>query len=174
MSGFEPLETGRLSVTVRCPNGTEVVGGGAVATGLPASNSGFVKASRPFDGGDRGRRPDEGWTAGFYNGSLGTGVGRVTAICLRDARWDVSYARQVFEDLPTSVGAARFAPCPRGTSVAAGGGSVGPGAGEAWLNSSSPFDGGDEDGVPDDGWTSYHYNFSGDPKNVTAFAVCKG
>ena len=151
-----------------------MVGGGAVATALPASNSGFVKTSRPFDGGDRGRRPDDGWRADLYNGSLGTGVGRVTAICLRNDRWDVSYARDVFKDLPSSAGGVTSAFCPKGTSVAAGGGSVGPGEGEAWLNSSIPIDGGDEDGVPDDVWTSYYYNFSGDPKNVTAYAVCKG
>lgn len=161
---------GRFTSTVMCPNGTEVVGGGAQVS---AVNNEFVRTSRPIDGDDPGHTPDDGWKAGLYNGSGADASGRASVICLRKDRWSVSYVRDRDADVAAGDAGHPIASCPNGTSVAGGGAAVGRGSGEAWLNTSSPVDGADGDSVPDDGWEIYVYNASGEAKDISAFAVCK-
>jgi hypothetical protein len=69
-----PGETRALRA--RCPRGTKVTGGGSATPGLKL-------ASRPYDGGDKGKAPDDGWAARtHYEGDLRT-KHVVQAICLK-------------------------------------------------------------------------------------------
>src|SRR5205814_2550212 len=49
---------------VTCPKGSIVIGGG-VRGGDPARN--FISESRPFDGSDVGKKPDDGWRSSVTN-----------------------------------------------------------------------------------------------------------
>ena len=73
--------------------------------------------------------------------------------------------------------ATEFADCPSGTKVI-GGGAEGTanfagGAGQM-LNTSAPFDDGDGNGTPDDGWVGTIDNFTNaGGKRLTVYAICK-
>lgn len=64
------------------------------------------------------------------------------------------------------------ATCPAGTSVTGGGGFGGGGVGTHQVSASFPFDGGDPDTVPDDGWKVLSNNIQGGPWNLTPYAIC--
>src|SRR5688500_5683425 len=58
---FENLGTGTKKLSARCPDGTNVYGGGHYNDGT----FGYVQAlhSYPYDGRDRKSKPDDGWRA---------------------------------------------------------------------------------------------------------------
>ena len=66
--------------------------------------------------------------------------------------------------------------CPRGTHVVGGGAfsSAGFNGGAGMmLNSSNPFDGGDGNSIPDDGWIAYVDVFNPAPSDdFTVYAIC--
>src|SRR5687767_4318842 len=63
------------------------------------------------------------------------------------------------------------AKCPGKTHVVGGGGESGGGFGETFMSSSFPFDGGDRDSKPDDGWKVTHSGFD-ERREIYADAVC--
>ena len=63
------------------------------------------------------------------------------------------------------------AKCPGNTHVLGGGGESGGGFGDTFISSSFPFDGGDPDSRPDDGWKVTHSSFD-DFREIYATAVC--
>lgn len=62
--------------------------------------------------------------------------------------------------------------CPAGTVVVAGGANVEGSNGFTRLTSSYPYDGGDSDSVPDDGWAAGYANRAGNDRRFTVFARC--
>ncbi len=66
------------TLRARC-NGGHVTGGGVSVTG-PADEA-HIAVSRPIDGGDRGRVPDDGWQATVFNDGSVTKTATVRAIC---------------------------------------------------------------------------------------------
>jgi hypothetical protein len=65
------------TVTVHCPPGHRVSGGGVGGGHLS------IRASIPFDGPDKRRVPDDGWRARVANYVIGQQDAIVTAICLK-------------------------------------------------------------------------------------------
>jgi hypothetical protein len=70
-----------LRLKARCPSDhVHVAGGGVYETGSPLTA--HVAATRPIDGADRDRIPDDGWSAKVHNGTPTTQQVTVTAICI--------------------------------------------------------------------------------------------
>ncbi len=74
------------NLKARCPNGTSVVGGGIYLTG---SNSEiFISATRPWDSGDKGKKPDDGWFVRAANVAGSHKVMTAHAMCRSDLSLD--------------------------------------------------------------------------------------
>jgi hypothetical protein len=69
---------------------------------------------------------------------------------------------------PRTVSAA----CPASSHVLGGGQYVFAGNREAIIHTSAPFDGGDADGIPDDGWRSTVDSLNSGHDQVTEYAIC--
>jgi hypothetical protein len=70
-----PAQDG-AQVVAKCPRGTHVSGGGAGAD----NGGGDVNESTPYDSGDDGSAPDDGWAA-YFNDTGNVANMRVYAIC---------------------------------------------------------------------------------------------
>lgn len=61
--------------------------------------------------------------------------------------------------------------CPTGYKVVGGG--IGETSSDAVINETRPWDSGDSDSIPDDGWSGFVTNPSSAQQSATMFAVCK-
>ena len=158
---------------VSCPPRTSVVSGGVNHLGEGGSAS--IVTSAPFDSGDPGGRPDDGWIGVVKNTDINPIYFSVFAVC---ARGKFVYARQTF-DVPSSntaeTGGGVLCPIPSGGTrlkVVGGGASVSTGGSLAVeLASLSPLDA-DPDAVRDDGWYAEANNESGQAQKLTVHAIC--
>ncbi len=150
----EATGTGLVKLTLDCPPGTWPGGGGA--------ESAWFKRIEPADGSDADRTPDDllkVWVDRRTFTSTVTGY----AICI-DQR--PTYTLRSKDLTPDRAKTAK-APCPDGTSVIGGGGNS---SGEHIVGS-YPFDDGDRNSKPDDGWA--FRTWAGDEHGtVRARAVC--
>lgn len=81
---------------VRCPQGTNVTGGGVVDNVGVLADSDFpmeVAASAPFDGNDGDSRPDDGWFVRVTNGETETRNVIAHAVCARRGSYRCRPAR---------------------------------------------------------------------------------
>ena len=157
-----PLELTSMTLKAPCPRGSSVLGGGFDTN----YNDGRIRASAPYDGGDRGQTPDDGWQARALVGD--TREFQVTAICQKGR----AQRRLVYRDRTADAEAGELfarTRCPDGAAATGGGAAIAGGTG-AFLNSTYPDDA-DGDGNPEDAWSTYAYSASSTP--LTTFAVCK-
>ena len=84
--GFKQRNTpggdSQTRLRLRCPRGTKVIagGGGGFSTEPNEQNVNFTG---PFDSGDRGRKPEDGWWMFVNNDNAEGGEGmEVSAICV--------------------------------------------------------------------------------------------
>jgi hypothetical protein len=88
------------------------------------------------------------------------------------------YRAERFNNVPANSQRGRRADCPPGTKVVGGGvkSSAGFRSGSGMMiNTSAPFDDGDGNGNPDDGWkglVDIFQNAGGE--NIVVYAICKG
>ncbi len=167
---------GEGTLSVSCPHGTKVTGGGA---GITGNHQNEVSSSQPADGKDADTKPNDGWSAVVNNGSsMGSQRMTVTAVCSKLGKYKVVHTGQV--SLPDNHQVAATAPCPGGSQVTGGGLSI-RGFDDGYEAASSfPIDGSDHNKLPDDGWRGIANNDgqrSGpDPRRNTTmqtWAVCK-
>jgi hypothetical protein len=159
-------KTGRVA----CPRGTHTSGGGVK---LPAKyeDGGWLEASAPFDGNDGNAKPDDGWTAtgGVEERKVKM---KVTAICAGSRFGNLKYAN-VKGTAPVMNYGESSVPCPDNTHVT-GGGVTTEGVAFHPMTISSPFDGTDPNGRPDNGWQGEFDNYSNsDPGVITTYAICR-
>ena len=153
--------------TVFCPGNKTLLG---IAGGIDSGQVGHVNSIFPLDGPDAGSRATEALAVDAFNAS---GAGKTLfaqPVCKRGQR---SY---VVRERTLSAGAARgfSARCPAGTHVTGGGAFVGGDIGDGRLLSTSPFDGGDPDSRPDDGWRIKAANASvTEDSDVKVHAICQ-
>ena len=153
---------GQLERSARCPAGARVLSGG-VAIGGDSTDI-EVGSSHPFDGGDRTRLPDDGWTASARSGP---GDGSLTmvvhAIC---ARMRVDYGRRSVALPPSEIVEAR-ATC-RGETAVGGGiklrGGPGPALSIGWNSNL--------DTPRTEGWESAMHNRGGATRRAVVYAIC--
>jgi hypothetical protein len=106
----------RATSKVRCPAGLHAVGGGGYTTGSYGEQR--VVGSAPFDSGDRGRAPDDGWRATADNV---TGPDQsLLAFVLCAPLGGLHYVTSAFAAKGGHRGAGS-APCPKGQWVLGGG-----------------------------------------------------
>jgi len=145
-----------------CPGAKRAVGGGAFVGGSPAT--GFLTASYPFG------REHRAWAARGYNGSGADAGVTVYAICGR-SKLGISYARKSWSIEAAPAGFSAAAKCPSGVADGGGVRVRGPAHG-ASINTSSAFDGPDQDTYIDDGWRSFVGNSAGGKRKFTVYAIC--
>ena len=149
-----------VTAKASCPNAASVLGGGL-------SNQSYVDArilaSMPFDDGDKGSKPDDGWRARTFLGA--SRELQVFAICKETA--GVVYRSQTGSATASATSAT--ATCPNGGSATGGGAALSGNAG--FLNSTRPADSTDSDSVPDDAWQTFGYSASS--YTLTSAIVCK-
>jgi hypothetical protein len=155
-----------LTLKAPCKDGESVSGGGVYLGG--AVNEAFVNSSYPFDGGDPGNKPDDGWKARVQNRA---GLGKLVttyAVC-SDRAW--TYRRSDREILANDD-AGYIADCEGPGHLVSGGVKIRGPAGETVLRALSPYDSSDGDLAPDDGFDMNTANDGGD-RTATLFAICK-
>lgn len=157
------------TATIGCGGGSWHAAGGSVFIATSAS---WLGSSRPWDSGDAGTEPDDGWTGTAYDtgnggGGLGIFVGCVSG---RPVRYVKSAATTVLPGSSVIVTAS----CAADEHVIGGGQSMSGLAADTRAIYSKPQDGTDTGTVPDDGWTAKVRNVSGVSRTVRAWASCLG
>jgi len=128
----------------------------------------FVSSSYPYDGKDRGGRPDDGWAGSVFD--VGSGGFYVFAVCVRG---DVDYRRGKRATIPTSSAVARKVGCSRRSHATGGGARVTGPINRGRITSTHPYDAQDPDQAPDDGWRTSAYNLSsGTASKLVPYAIC--
>jgi len=145
-----------------CRRRDSVLGGGFFIVPVLVTEASILA---PFDGGDRGSRPDDGWTVhGFNHTGIGSIVG-AHAICGRDK--GLSYRSKAAAAPSMLATRSPTARCKGRAHALSGGGSVGSGH----IVESHPIDGPDRGKAPDDGWQVTLVTAAG--FKTRAFAVCR-
>lgn len=143
-----------------------VVSGGVTI----APSESWTHSSYPVDGEDEDRAPEDIWTARVYDSVGGTGGFTVYTVCVKGT--DLRYVKRAVVTVAAGASVERSAPCRNDEHAVGGGVRLGGPADEARLVSSVPYDDGDADLLPDDGWRIKADNLSGAGKELKAFAVC--
>lgn len=155
-------DLGVVTATAACPKGTRAIGGGE------RNGAGFgvfaLEQTFPYDGGDRGSKPDDGWRVRVRHFSSFAHRLKVTAICgdakvsYREERFDVGGGTQTGEE---SVG------CPSDTFALSGGVEAAKKS-LMYLNSAYPAEPSDTGATA---WGMYVDN-PGSATKATAHVVC--
>jgi len=157
VSKFEALSVNdRDSVKRGCPPGTHVLGGGQYL--FSGFQTAVLTASAPFDGGDAGKQPDDGWKTtvdgqdGFANELT------VYAICSsRQPKYVQRSVRMREED-----SRAAHSVCPTNTRVLGGGARLPGPYRSPFVHDSAPFE--------DDEWEVAAFTF--EPGTMVMSAIC--
>ena len=152
-----------------CPAGTKLLGGAGVSAS--GQNNGILAGLRPEDSfDDTDSRPDDGITAfGFNNTNVSTST-IVWAFCgLGSMRYPSKARRLDIQETRTMK-----VHCPDETRVLSGGFTTEGSNSDLYLNATQPYDDGDRNKKPEDGWKVRTTNVAGfDNKRVTAWAFCR-
>ena len=152
-------------ISAECGQGDAVTGGGLFAEAISQMRTTFTA---PFDLPPSGR-PKDAWAAGAHNLSIFERSLTVYAICRRAGPQGLAYRSDAVTMQPGEAGRLTLA-CP-GDSAVLGGGAGGAGI-DTWVNTSRPYDDGDANSKPDDGWKVRGYNDSGLTVDFDGHAVC--
>ncbi len=153
--------------TAKCPKGTTLAGGG-VLTNRSGDHATEIGDSAPAG---KGSQPDA-WRGNINNGSAQTVKMAVTAVCAASGSYRVVKTQR--KALPNGAQVDGIAACPKGTKVSSGGVLI-TGTNDALeVASSAPWDSGDGNSTPDNGWHGVANNdISGSAQKMQVFAVCK-
>jgi hypothetical protein len=155
--------TGRQS----CPGDTALAGGGVYTAGGGLDDE--LIATFPFDDGDPGRKPDDGWSGTSITDD-GVGFLRVVAICSASRKF--RYVQRSTSGAPQDQFTVRV-PCRDNEYVVGGGARVSKPGPKAEIASLHPFDDNDAGSTPEDGYQGWANNESTTAeRKLTAFAVC--
>ncbi len=150
--------TGPGTIKAPCPAGMNVISGGM------GTFNGFggilLTGSYPYDGGDKGSTPDDGWKVDVTNrGGLETAA---YALCSKQT-WKYVHENFTF---PRFDDATATVACPSGTHVISGGGRAGT------LIGLLPGDGKDSDKAPDDKFVVHTESGATEKTKGVAWATC--
>lgn len=137
-----------------------------------ATSGSWTQSSYPADAGDADRTPDDLWTGRVYDSVGGAGGFSMYAVCVKGS--DLRYVKRSPLTVAAGESADRSAPCPNDEQVVGGGARLSGAADQGRLVASVPYDDGDADLVPDDGWRVRADNLSGSDEELRAFAICLG
>jgi hypothetical protein len=166
-----PITSGQpTAVDASCPGGTHLVGAGgdSVEAGFSVLE-GVLNSVTPLDGGDQDLKPDDIARVYAFNTTASPGETRAWAICAAGRTVYRSHTSKLRE----GHAATAKARCRRGTNVVGGGNYITGANDDATLQATRPFDGGDADHKPDDGWRVKAFNLRDGRKDLTAYAMCR-
>lgn len=142
-----PPEQGK-TISVPCPKGTYVTGGGGQASGEPEDAR--LHSTSPYDDGDAGSRPDDGWRVRAFNLTEDPLQLTAYAICAEESP---RYQEQEYEIVSDGIALGTSA-CSKGRALSVGAKTDAPAADARLiaveLADSSEINGGDADTAPDD------------------------
>jgi len=164
-SGASGLRTG----SVMCGGTGWQVVTGSVAI---ATSQSWVNSSFPIDGDDANATPDDGWRGRVNDTAGGPGGFYVHAICVRG--YSVRYVKGASAPLPAGGSVGVKVACAPGEHVVGGGAKISGPPDHSRLVSTYPYDGGDANQIPDDGWRVRAYNVSAGALTVQPWAICLG
>ena len=154
IDGYEVGPGSTISVKSACPGRTKVLSGGASSFG--GFGDSYISSSYPYDDGDRGKSPDDGWKTKVSAFDSFVDLNAYAAC----AKLKPTYRDRRYEIAPMTLSTDEAVPCPDGDVVVHGGfkgpTSVRPGA-------SFPVD---------DDWGLRPENVSDKDQRITGFAVC--
>ena len=163
-----PAKTFGQTLTVRCPRGSVVVGGGSFNGGVFGGST--LLGSYPVDGDDRDKDPDDGWRS-VANNPTKTKYTLSTFVACRYGA-GVTY-QSSFGDLEPLERERGAAYCQSGDSIVGGGGRIAPTNRRAHLEGSHPVDDQtDGDASPDNGWNVAVSNPSQTKVTLRTWAIC--
>jgi hypothetical protein len=164
---------GRLVQKVACPAGTSVINGGVRSLGDIGTTA--VVTSAPFDSGDLGRKPDDGWVAVARNAGPNKATMQTFAVCAESGK--VTYVKETFTAF-AGQRTERGVLCPVLTPPdehvpVVGGGARIKGKGQAIeMASNAPLEHTDIDTDRDDGWFAGANNGSDVDIEMIVYAIC--
>ena len=163
-----PGEFGSRSAT--CPSGTKAIGGGGDIVGKNTAT--VISQSFPFDNGDAGKKPDDGWKVTMFSRSASDKSLIGYAICSSSGALSyITSSGSIGDGGRTTL----YADCPDGTLVTSGGGSLdNADIDQIDIAATKPYDGGDPGDIPDNGWQTTFDNDTGSAQNAKGFAICAG
>lgn len=137
-----------------------------------ATSGSWAGSSRPWDSGDAGTVPDDGWTGTAYDTVGGLGHLGITVGCIagRPVRHVQGAARTVAPGATVTVTAS----CGADEQVVGGGQSMTGPARDTRAVASRPRDGSDANTIPENGWTAKVHNVGVATRKVRAWASCLG
>ncbi len=163
-----PINPGQAgAVGAECPPATHLLGAGADA--LNNVSAGILSSVRADDGPDGNAQRDDGVTAFMHNTTGASSGSSVWAFC---AAGKVHYPSRT-TTLALGDTRAIKATCPAGTKVLSGGVYLDGLNSDVHLNAMRPFDDGDANAQPDDGWQVRATNLAGADKLYMAWAFCR-
>lgn len=155
-------------ISVKCPAGQQVTGGGGAVSG--GIGKAIVQSTYPFDDGDVGTTPEDGWRVRVHNLGAGEKMATVTAVC------EFTGSTYVSDSVPVDAGFSVGSPIACGaTDVVLSGGARVPGPPrKARLSENYPGDNnGDGDSVPDDWWIVGVKNATDHQLTYKRFVICR-
>lgn len=150
--------------SAHCPTGTKVIGGGADVIGKNTAT--VLSQSFPYDDGDGGIAPDNGWRASLDSRSAGSKTLVAYAVCTTARH--LKYVETIEQGIVTGGHTTVLASCPNGYHVTGGGGAIQlPDVNRnVDIASTWPVD------ALSAGWETTFNNYSGSSQAVATFAVC--
>lgn len=137
-----------------------------------ATSGSWTQSSYPADGDDEDRTPDDVWTGRVYDSIGGIGGFSMYAVCVKGT--DLRYAKRSPVTIAAGSSSERNVPCRNDEHVVGGGARLSGPADQGRLVASVPYDDGDADLAPDDGWQVRADNLSASDEELKAFAICLG
>jgi hypothetical protein len=170
-SQFDLPDTGgQVTDVATCAEGNAVSGG---MRAIGDATLFRLNASYPVDDdSDVDAKPDNGWQVYTqYSGTdSGADAALIDVVCLGGP---APVYRTADKAAPAHGRTTVRASCPKHRSVISGGIYIDGAAALSWVVSTRPWDGGDADKVPDDGWTATSFNDADFDLAMTAYAVCR-
>lgn len=160
-----PVPLGFSEAKVSCGKDSHVTGGGV---SVPVGNN--PTSSYPYDSGDPGNKPDDGWAAGLYIDDLGVDAG-MYAICSHA----MPKYRRAHEPITPGQGSALDASCSAKTHLVGAGGRLEASPETTMIMRVGAEDYPDDPGqAPDDGASSFGVRSPGSTGDgeLTTFAIC--
>ena len=152
-----------------CREGMHIAGGGGLIQSVPGEAR--LNSSYPFDDGDRGKRPDDGWAVRAINNGDDADFLEAHAVCQnREPR----YVHDSPNDLVASGTGASIPFCRTSEHLIGLGAKLAGAAGQSELHILRPQDSGaDGDTLPEDGVLANASNHAGEAKRLSAYAICE-
>jgi hypothetical protein len=160
--------SGSRTASIACP-GTQRVTQGSMF--IATSNS-WITSTYPYDGPDMDSIPDDGWRGSVFDTAGGIGGFSDYAVCSKGLK--LHYLKSSTTNVKVKSAATIKVPCPAEQHVIGGGERLTGSQSAGRLIGSFPYDGPDNDKIPDDGWKAKVYNLDGSAKQLTGWAICLG